>query len=119
MPPVYHTDITVDIQHLGHWWGPHRGVDTAAAVSQGNATLLGYVEAREKIYVPAYVSVIEREKTHEKMVELANFAMNYKVVLLDYFTNGDVTNEATPLSHAALVRQYLIEHEDDLLNKVL
>ena len=117
--PVCHSEITIDVQPLGHWWGPHKGVDTAAAVNHGSATLLGYVEARERIYVPAYLSVIEREKMHEKMVELANFAMQHKVVLLDYFTNGDVTDEATPLSHAALVRQYLIEHEDDLLDKAL
>jgi hypothetical protein len=117
-PPVCRTEITVDMQPLGHWWGPHRGVDTARAVSHGSA-LLGYVEAREKIYIPAYISVIEREKMHEKMVELANFAMHHKVVLLDNFTNADVTDEATPLSHAALVRQYLKEHEDDLLDNAL
>jgi hypothetical protein len=29
------------------------------------------------------------------------------VLLLDHTTNGEVTNSATPLSHAALVRLYL------------
>lgn len=106
------------LQPLGHWWGNFEGVDTALAPQGESARLLDYVEAREKIYVPAYMSVIERPATHEKLVELAHRAMHKDIVLLDYFTNDDVANTTTPLSHAGLVRKYLVEHEEELLNAV-
>jgi hypothetical protein len=38
------------------------------------------------------------------------------VVLLDYYTNDDVNNIDTPLSHAALVKEYVELHWRTLLN---
>lgn len=32
-----------------------------------------------------------------------------KVILLDYYTNGDLNNTSTPLSHAALIRDYILQ----------
>ena len=111
------TDIGIGMQPVGHWWGPFRGVDTAKATHDGNATLLGYVQAREQIYVPAYTFVIESPKVHSKLVELAHLASDSKIVLLDYFVNDDVKNVAQPLSHAGLIRKYLLENEEALLNE--
>jgi phosphoenolpyruvate-protein kinase (PTS system EI component) len=34
-------------------------------------------------------------------------ASDQTVVLLDYTTNGDVTDLSTPLSHAALIAQHI------------
>jgi uncharacterized protein DUF6939 len=38
------------------------------------------------------------------ITRLRELASHQAVVLLDYTTNGDITNLSTPLSHAALTR---------------
>mmetsp|Transcript_41551 Transcript_41551/g.96999 ORF Transcript_41551/g.96999 Transcript_41551/m.96999 type:complete len:145 (-) Transcript_41551:76-510(-) len=84
---------------LGHYNGEDE---------EGNyKPFLDYIEARKKIYLPVYKGFLE---THckERVNELRILAQNEKIALVDYYTNGDVTNEKTPLLHAALIRLYLM-----------
>ncbi len=70
-------------------------------------TLLDYETARRQIYLPVYRWVLEH-RAAEEVEALRELATTGDLVLLDYTTNGDVTDLATPLSHAALVRRYLL-----------
>ena len=74
-----------------------------------DGSLLGYVEARKQIYVPSYRYVLERHLQREILSLVAAWG-NTSLLLLDYATNTDLENPRKPLSHAAIVRQYLLEH---------
>eukprot|EP00943_MAST-04B_sp_MAST-4B-sp1_P007547 g7547.t1 len=67
--------------------------------------------ARKKIYIPLYQKVL-KERLNTLVEDLREKATNKKIALLDYLTNGDyMVNK--PLSHAALLKQYIIDtHED-------
>ncbi|MYW00075.1 hypothetical protein [Streptomyces sp. SID3343] len=65
--------------------------------------LLSYEAARRRIYLPAYRWVLE----HRVADLVERLRAKEDVVLLDYTTNGDVTDPTTPLSHAALVRLHV------------
>ena len=69
--------------------------------------LLGYVEARKKIYMPAYRYVLDNEKKYliDKLREIAS---KNTLVLLDYTTNDSLLNPAKPLSHAAVVKAAIL-----------
>ncbi|MFB9177957.1 DUF6939 family protein [Dactylosporangium sucinum] len=69
-------------------------------------TLLDYETARRRIYLPSYYWVLTHHAAAE-LAELRALADGGTVVLLDYTTNGDVTDLSTPLSHAALIRHHL------------
>ena len=69
--------------------------------------LLDYVDARRRIYLPAYRQYIDRHCA-ETILRLKGIARDRKVALVDYGTNGDVTNTKSPLAHAALLRRYLL-----------
>jgi hypothetical protein len=73
-----------------------------------NQPLLGYVEARKQIYVPCYEHMLKTFCVNE-MAKLFELHLQKDIVLLDYYTNDDVANEATPLSHASLVKKRLHE----------
>ena len=66
--------------------------------------LLGYEEARRLIYLPAYRWMLDY-RAAGIVAWLRELASHQTVVLLDYTTNGDVTDLSTPLSHAALIAQ--------------
>lgn len=68
--------------------------------------LLPYVEARERIYLPAYRFILE-QRLAGPLQELCQLVAAGPVVLLDYETNGDVKDTRSPLSHASLVAAYL------------
>lgn len=70
--------------------------------------LLGYEEARRLLYLPTYRWMLEH-RAAELMAELRELSNHRTVVLLDYTTNGDVTDLSTPLSHAALIAQRIQE----------
>lgn len=78
----------------------HRCIDSG--------TLLDYREARTQIYVPAYRFVLEN-RAQLAIRKLLEFWKQAPIVLLDYSTNLDIDDLRTPLSHAGLVRQYMIE----------
>jgi len=69
-------------------------------------TLLPYVEARRRIYLPTYAWMLTH-RAGEVVDQLRRVAGGRDVVLLDYTTNGDVDDPRSPLSHAALVRDHL------------
>lgn len=68
--------------------------------------LLGYIEARRAVYLPAYRWVLDH-RLQALLDELRALGQAQTVLLLDYTTNGDVDNPAQPLSHAALITHYL------------
>lgn len=68
--------------------------------------LLGYIEARHLIYLPAYKWVLEN-KVYYIIERLREASKTKTIVLLDYATNCDVDNPSKPLSHAFLVKAYV------------
>jgi hypothetical protein len=56
--------------------------------------------------------VLEHRAT-EQVDALRRVADEGDVVLLDYTTNGDVADLAAPLSHAALIRRYVLSEWPD------
>ena len=71
--------------------------------------LLGYREARYRLYLPAYRWVLENKLNEEMKALLVRKAEN-DLILLDYETNCDVDDLSRPLSHAGLVRARLLEN---------
>lgn len=68
--------------------------------------LLDYGTARKKIYLATYRWMLIN-KAADVIEELCQLAEASDVVLLDYDTNGDITNLKSPVSHAALVKMYI------------
>lgn len=73
--------------------------------------LLGYVEARKKIYIPAYKWVLEN-KCSDLVNKIRIIAQHKTVILLDYNTNEDIERASKPLSHASILKRYI---EDTLV----
>lgn len=72
-----------------------------------NGHILGYIEARKLIYVPAYKWVLEN-KCANLVKKIKVMSQTKTVVLLDYETNEDIENPSKPLSHASLVKSYIV-----------
>lgn len=89
-------------------FGPTRGHRRGLA----GDTLLDYESARRQIYLPVYRWVLEHRAAGE-VDALRRVVDGGDLVLLDYTTNGDVTDLATPLSHAALIRRHLLSDWPD------
>jgi len=70
--------------------------------------LLSYEEARRAIYLPTYRWVLDH-KVADLVAELRELSRHRSIVLLDYTTNGDVSDLSAPLSHAALIAQRIQE----------
>ena len=79
---------------LGHQFGPEASV------------LLGYLDARLRIYLPSYRWVLENSLRHE-VEELRVMARAGPIVLLDFETNDDVRDTSRPLSHCSLVKRFV------------
>jgi hypothetical protein len=86
------------VRKFGKPKGHRRGVN--------GQDLLDYITARQFIYLPTYFWLLEN-KLQEKIRLLKIIGETKDIVLLDYSTNGDPCNERKPLSHAALIKQYL------------
>ncbi|SRR5579883_241245 len=71
--------------------------------------LLSYLEARKKIYLPSYLWILENRLSSE-VAELRRLGEKSPLILLDYETNCDITDLSHPLSHAGLVRAYLLNN---------
>lgn len=70
--------------------------------------LLGYFEARMKIYLPSYLWVLENVLEVKDIVHrIAERAKVNDIVFLDYNTNIDFRDTSSPLSHAGLVKLYI------------
>lgn len=85
------------IRRFGKPLGHRKGVN-------GNG-LLGYIEARKQIYIPAYKWMLEN-KVYDIIERLREASKTKTIVLLDYDTNADVENAKKPLSHASLIKAY-------------
>lgn len=91
-------NIKRTVRRFGKPLGHRKGVN--------GTELLGYIEARKQIYLPAYQWVLENKVA--KIIERLKKASKTKtIVLLDYTTNCDIDNPKSPLSHAFLVKAYV------------
>ena len=79
---------------LGHRKGVH------------GTELLGYIDARKQIYLPAYHWVLEN-KVQDLINKLRFLSQSRTIALLDYETNANVDDPRKPLSHASLVKAYV------------
>jgi hypothetical protein len=86
--------------------GKSRGAVRGHRFGVGSDTLLGYLDARLLIYLPAYKWVLEHRLTAE-VEQLRRLSADKPLVLLDYETNADVEDVSSPLSHAALLMYHL------------
>jgi len=74
-----------------------------------NGDILSYVEARKKIYLPAYKYVLE-EKMNDLVEQLRTIAKDKPLVLLDYTTNDNILDPKKPLSHAAVIKAAILKN---------
>ena len=93
-------NIKRTVRRFGKPLGHRKGVN--------GTELLGYIEARKQIYLPAYKWVLENKVTNiiERLKEASK---TITIVLLDYTTNCDIDDPTKPLSHAFLVKAYTEE----------
>lgn len=75
--------------------------------------LLDYPTARTKIYLRTYAWVLDNLLQKEIQLLKEN-AEKQDIVLLDYNTNEDIENYKSPLSHAGLVKRYLLKKYPEL-----
>jgi hypothetical protein len=80
-----------------------------------NGDLIDYLSARKLIYIPTYLWVL-KNKVSDIIFEIQAMAKAKDIILLDYTTNEDIEDLTTPLSHASLIKQQLIENDVSLLN---
>lgn len=90
-------NIKRTVRRFGKPLGHRKGVNSTE--------LLGYIEARKQIYLPAYKWVLEN-KVANIIERLREASKTKTIVLLDYTTNCDIDNPKTPLSHAFLIKAY-------------
>ena len=76
-------------------------------------TLLDYPTARKKIYLRTYAWVLDN-LLQDEILLLKEKAAKQDLVLLDYNTNEDIEDYKKPLSHAGLVKKYLIKKYPEL-----
>ncbi len=72
-----------------------------------NGELIRYIEARKRIYIPSYYYMLEHYCA--KSIEtLRKLSTERTVVLLDYDTNEDIEDAKKPMSHAGLIKRYVV-----------
>ena len=113
-------NIKRTVRRFGKPLGHRKGVN--------GTELLGYIEARKQIYIPAYRWVLEN-KVASIIERLREASKTKTIVLLDYDTNADVENAKKPLSHASLIKAYAegiypyddveVSHNNEANNAVL
>lgn len=86
--------------------------------------LLGYIDARKKIYIPTYKWMLEH-RAYTTIQYIRQYQIenpDKTIVLLDYQTNCDIENPQKPLSHAFLVKAYIegiYPYDDVLVEKTI
>ncbi len=61
------------------------------------------------IYLPAYQQHLEAPSVRPLLDQLVDLLVRgCKLVLYDFYTNCDIDDEDTPLSHASLVKEKLL-----------
>lgn len=91
-------NIKRTVRRFGKPLGHRKGVN--------GTELLGYIEARKQIYLPAYQWVLEN-KVANIIERLKEASKTKTIVLLDYTINCDIDNPKAPLSHAFLIKAYV------------
>lgn len=86
------------IRNYGYPKGHRKGIN--------GTEILDYVEARLLIYLPIYKWVLEN-KCSNVINELRIINQSTEIILLDFTTNDNVFLIKQPLSHAALLRDFL------------
>ncbi|WP_196894944.1 DUF6939 family protein [Aureivirga marina] len=71
--------------------------------------LLDYISARKEIYIPTYTWILEN-KLQKEIKLLQNLHKEKDLVFLDYDVNEDVNNTIKPLSHASILKKYLLNN---------
>jgi hypothetical protein len=71
--------------------------------------LLSYEEARRQIYIPTYRWVLQMYLSSDVDKLLDRLRAGEKFIFRDYYVNGDIADLHTPLSHASLLKDYLLE----------
>lgn len=69
--------------------------------------LMDYLTARLELYIPIYNWVLEN-RCQDLVAKLKALAADKTVVLLDFETNCDPMDISKPLSHASLVKAYIV-----------
>ncbi|MEM7334963.1 MAG: hypothetical protein AAF490_23000 [Chloroflexota bacterium] len=87
------------VRRFGPVLGHQKGINSE--------TLLDYLTARQQIYLPSYQWVLQNRLQNE-LIKLKKIAESHTLVFLDYETNEDILDLKRPLSHAGLVKKYLI-----------
>lgn len=72
-------------------------------------TLVNYVTARKEIYIPAYKWVLKYRLADELELLRGMLAEHGKIALVDYNTNEDEYDTSSPLSHAGLIKEALLD----------
>ena len=98
-----------DMKNVKRAAGGKRGRVLGHRFGIGSDVLLGYRDARHRIYLPAYRWVLDNRLAGQ-VARLRTEMASKAVVLLDYETNADVEDLSAPLSHAALVKLFLEGH---------
>jgi len=68
--------------------------------------ILDYISARKIIYIPTYLYIL-KTYLRDDINELKTYK---KIAFLDYDTNDDIENTSKPLSHASIIRNYLLSN---------
>jgi O-acetyl-ADP-ribose deacetylase (regulator of RNase III) len=95
-----------DMKGIKRAAGGRRGKVLGHRFGVGSDVLLGYRDARHRIYLPAYRWVL-MNRLADEVGRMRDELACRTVVLLDYETNGDVEDLSRPLSHASLIKGYL------------
>ena len=74
----------------------------------GSKELLGYLTARRDIYVPSYNWMLENKCQKEIQYFKELLDEGKTIVFLDYDTNENIEDTSKPLSHASLIKSYLL-----------
>lgn len=91
-------NIKRTVRRFGRPLGHRKGVN--------GKEIIGYIEARKLIYIPAYRWVLENKVAH--IIDRLRAANKTKIiVLLDYNINADVEDIHKPLSHASLIKAFV------------
>ena len=75
----------------------------------GSKELLGYLTARRDIYVPSYNWMLENKCQKEIQYFKELLDEGKTIVFLDYDTNENIFDPSKPLSHASLIKSYLLK----------
>ncbi len=92
-------NIKRSTRKLGKILGHQQGLNSKA--------LLTYLEARIKIYLPLDEFVLKNYLL-KLIIEISETLKTKNVILLDYETNCDIYNIKKPLSHAFLIKNYIL-----------